>query len=452
MRLAAIAIAACLSIVELSVASDAQAAITKPTHIPAQRLDLALQMLAKQRGLAMAYRSEVVGNRQTAGASGDLTRDEALTQLLSGTGLSYQFLDDNTVTIIPTPTGRTSLSSKGEKAASQTDEDSTQDEQKAGGSFPHGFRLAQVDQGTPTSSASVGNEKPDEQASHAELEEIVVSASKRADETLKETPGALTVLTGKTLDKLGIVDFQDYLPYVPGLSSSTLTIGSPGNYKAVLRGLNSGASATVGYYLDDTTLTPSSPNSIGGSYSPDPALADVERIEVLKGPQATLYGASTLGGIIKIISKKPDLTTFGGDVSVSGVTVEDGGSGYSARGAVNLPLIQNTLAARVSAYDREDPGFTDNVLTGQNNINRDYAHGGQLALRYVPTEKLTFDLTGLIQELSSSGNTMEFLDQQTLRPIYGYGKYSTLSNTTASTQLTVFSLSANYDTGWGTLT
>ncbi|MGH8210384.1 MAG: TonB-dependent receptor, partial [Steroidobacteraceae bacterium] len=162
--------------------------------------------------------------------------------------------------------------------------------------------------------------------------------------------------------------------------------------------------------------------------------------------------ASTLGGIIKIVSKKPDLTAFSGDVSISGVTVDDGASGYSTRGSVNVPLIQGLLAARVSLYDREDPGYVDNVLTGQSNINLDHAYGGRLSLRYQPMDKLIFDLTGLIQKLNAAGGTTEWLDPNTLRPIYGYAKYSTLGNTTASMQLSLFSLSANYDTGWGTLT
>ncbi|MGH8211354.1 MAG: TonB-dependent receptor, partial [Steroidobacteraceae bacterium] len=307
-------------------------------------------------------------------------------------------------------------------------------------------RAQAADQGTPAS-ASEGDA--------TRLEEIVVSASKRADETLKEAPGGMTALTGKTLDNLGVVDFQDYLPYVPGLSAAAAQTGTPGSYNVILRGLNTGSSqstATVGYYLDDTPLTPSSSNSTAGTHAPDPALGDIERIEVLKGPQATLYGASTLGGIIKIVSKKPELTTFSADASVSGVTVDDGGSGYSARGAVNIPLIQNTLAARLSAYDREDPGFTDNVFTGQNNVNLDHAYGGQLSLRYKPTQQLTFDLTGLIQHLYSPGNTQEWLDPQTLRPIYGYDKDFQFFNDTTATQLSLVDLSANYDTAWGTLT
>ncbi|MGH8209679.1 MAG: TonB-dependent receptor plug domain-containing protein, partial [Steroidobacteraceae bacterium] len=195
------------------------------------------------------------------------------------------------------------------------------------------------------------------------LEEVVVTASKRK-ETVKEVPGAVTALSSESLGKLDIFNFEDYLPYVPGLSANGDN-NIPGQFTVILRGLYTGSAQntpTVGYYLDDTPLTPSSSASFFGIFSPDPDVGDVERIEVLKGPQATLYGASTLGGLIKYVYKKPNLNTFGGDVGVSGAAVT-GDVGYGVRGSVNLPIIPSVLAMRVSGYDRQDPGFTDNVNT-----------------------------------------------------------------------------------------
>jgi len=283
------------------------------------------------------------------------------------------------------------------------------------------------------------------------LEEVVVTASKR-EETVKEVPASITALTGINLEKLGVVDFQDYMPYVPSLSQNQNN--QPGYSSTIIRGLNSGSSqttATVGYYLDDTPITPSSPVSTGGYFTPDPDLGDLERIEVLKGPQSTLYGAMTLGGLVKIVSKKPDLTRYGGDFSVSGVTLTNGGSGASVRGALNIPLVQDALAARVSAYYRYDPGFTDNVFRGNTNVNTDHAHGARLSLRYQPIEKLDFELSGLIQNFHAVGNTQEFLDLQTLKPIYQTNQYATPFNEETSTQTTLLSLKANYDTKIGTL-
>lgn len=407
--------------------SYAQATIKYQLDVPSQPLGAALATLAKQTQLQVVYATELVEGFNSSTLHGSMTREEALRQLLARTGLQFEFLDAHTVTL---------------SQARQSDTS----------------RVTAFPGGTPASSVAADEENLGRATQRRiTLEEIVVSASKR-EETLQEVPGAMTALTDETLNNLGVADFQDYLPYVPGLSANPSgTTGTPGTYNVILRGLNTGSSqvtATVGYYLDDLPLTPSSSNSTGGQYAIDPSLGDVERIEVLKGPQATLYGASTLGGLIKIVSKKPDLTTFGGNISASGVSVSDGDSGYSARAAVNIPLIQDTLAARLSGYYRDDPGYTDNVdpISGADDINSAEAYGARLSLRYAPTENLDFNLTGLIQKLESPGNTFEFLDQQTLQPIYGDAKYSSLSNTTTQTQLTVFSLTASYDTGWGTLT
>ncbi|MGH8210852.1 MAG: TonB-dependent receptor domain-containing protein [Steroidobacteraceae bacterium] len=431
----------------LFLASNAIADSPQVVNVPAGDLITGLQRLAKQTGVELVYRPEQLKGLRTRGVQGKLSSVEAVRRVLEGTTLTLHTDSSGALLITTADPGSTAVFSPGFQPPSPTVGE--------GRGEASALRLAQSNTTSVASGGGAGNATAQEPSASGGLEEIVVTASKRYDETLKEVPGAMTALTGRTLDNLGVVDFQDYRPYVPGLSSNLGTFGQPGTYSVILRGLNTGATqptATVGYYLDDMPLTPSATNSTGGIYAPDPDFGDVDHIEVLKGPQATLYGASTLGGLIKIVSKKPDLTTFSGDASVGGVTVDGGGTGYTARGAVNLPLIQNVLAVRLSGYDREDPGFADNAFTGQTNVNLDHSYGGRLSLRYEPTDKLTFDLTGLIQQLHSSGGTLEYLNSTTLQPIYGYDKYSDFSNTTAATQLTLFGLSANYDTGWGTLT
>ncbi|MGH8322591.1 MAG: TonB-dependent receptor plug domain-containing protein, partial [Steroidobacteraceae bacterium] len=207
-----------------------------------------------------------------------------------------------------------------------------------------------LSKGSPSDSSTTGTADTgtaDTGETGAGLEEVVVTASKRP-ETLQNVPGGVTALTSDALTNLGVVSFQDYLPYVPGLTASIGGGGgTPGYYQIIMRGLSSGPSSTtstVGYYLDETPLTPGSTGSQGGVYAPDPDVGDVERVEVLKGPQGTLYGASTLGGLIKIVTKKPDLTNFDANFSAGGVAITDGGAGYSTRGAVNVPVIPGMLA------------------------------------------------------------------------------------------------------------
>ncbi|MGH7880157.1 MAG: TonB-dependent receptor plug domain-containing protein, partial [Candidatus Binataceae bacterium] len=301
----------------------------QPFDISPQSLATALSAFARQSQQEILYSPDVVAQKLSSGVHGTLRPLAALKILLKDSGLTVTTTPKGAILVGTPPATSADSQSASSKESITSDAVSTQGE-KPERPFGDRIRLAQA---TQDASAQIAPTQSGEAARGEALEEIVVTASKRAGETLKEVPGALTALTGKTLDTLGIVDFQDYLPYVPGLSSNPSgTTGTPGTYNVILRGLNTGSSqatATVGYYLDDMPLTPSATNSTGGIYAPDPDFGDVDHIEVLKGPQATLYGASTLGGLIKIVSKKPDLTTFSGDVSVGGVTVDGGGTGYT---------------------------------------------------------------------------------------------------------------------------
>lgn len=291
-----------------------------------------------------------------------------------------------------------------------------------------------------------------ETASGTSVDEVVVTASKQP-ETVKNTPTALSVLGADTLNKLGISQFSDYMTYVPGMSFND--VGAPGHGTVILRGLNTGweqTSATVGFYVDESPFAPNSPSAIGALVNPDPDLADVERVEVLKGPQSTLYGARSLGGVIRVVSLKPDLETFSGSIRISGSEVEGGGGGYGLRGSVNIPLVEDKVAIRLSAYRRGDPGWSDNVRTGDEDVNSDRATGAKFALLMKPTEKLSITLNGLIQDLDINGVSQTDLDPDTLKPISGYDKYSAAFNPHLSAKMSLLNLTADYQAGPGTLT
>src|SRR6516165_4788463 len=154
-----------------------------------------------------------------------------------------------------------------------------------------------------------------------QIEEIVVTATKR-DEKLQEVPVTITAISGQQIENLGIERVADYLPLVPGFSIRDH--GAPGYGTVILRGLNTGdfqTTATVGYYFDNTPFTATGSLSYGAFVTPDPDVSDIDHIEVLKGPQGTLYGASSLGGLVRLISKEPDLHTFGGSATVEGSSV-----------------------------------------------------------------------------------------------------------------------------------
>jgi len=198
-------------------------------------------------------------------------------------------------------------------------------------------------------------------ATEQRLEEVVVTATKRS-ESLQDVPIALQALNSETLDKLNINSFSDYVLYLPNISFAGR---GPGQNEVYIRGLSTGrgslyqsggigAGPTVAFYVDEAPLTSAGRNI-------DVYVTDIERVEVLPGPQGTLYGASSQAGTIRFITNKPDLGRFawGGEISVA--TTEGGEESWGVEGYVNFPLIQDRLAVRIAAYNVQHGGYIDNV-------------------------------------------------------------------------------------------
>ncbi|QXQ08039.1 TonB-dependent receptor [Sphingosinicellaceae bacterium] len=249
-------------------------------------------------------------------------------------------------------------------------------------------------------------------AAHAETQpsaviddDIVVSANKRS-ERLIDVPAPVTALGADQLARTQAVRLEDFAAQVPGLN---LIVNRPGETQIVLRGITTGSpiSSTVAVYIDDTPYGSSTTQARGGSLSPDLDPSDIERIEVLRGPQGSLYGASALGGLVKYVSKSPDLKDAAGRIEVGGNTVSKGGEGYSARGMINLPIISDKLALRVSGYDRRDAGFIDDTQLGVKDINKTDVYGGRAALLWRPSDQLSIDLTATLQNLKGDGSSEE---------------------------------------------
>lgn len=253
--------------------------------------------------------------------------------------------------------------------------------------------------------------------------DIIVTASKR-EEKLRDVPSAITAVTGEAIENLGVQSFRDYASLVPGLSQREG--GAPGMGTVILRGMNTGAQQltnTTAYYIDDMPFTATGFVSSGSLVTPEPELAEVERIEVLKGPQGTLYGASSLGGLVRVITRKPDTTRFYGSVRGEVSTLDGGGNGYMLRGTINVPVIEDKLAIQATGYYRRLPGFTDNVATGTKNVNKSDLYGGRIAIRATPTENLTIDIAGMMQNINTDGYAFEKLLPGTFTPEFGQYKY-----------------------------
>ncbi|MDB6092418.1 MAG: hypothetical protein JWN85_5202 [Gammaproteobacteria bacterium] len=358
MRLSVVVTALCLSIVGLAEADNVHASIRKETSIPSQGLGPALQTLAKDRNFQIVYVSEEIEHLRTRGAVGEFTSEEAIKELLKGTGLGFRYLDDKTVTIVPVVATTADDGSQRPAAAVQ---DGQAKEGKR--SFLDRFRLAQADQGVASGADSVGLEKKTAQAADQQapgfLEEIVVTAQKR-EQRLQDVPQSVSALTGDALDRMGARDFHDILLSIPGVSYSGV---EPGQSHYSIRGVATAASSpTVGIYLDDISLVTVSTGFAGAA---DPVLLDLERVEVLKGPQGTLYGGSAMGGAIKYVSRQPVMNETGVTAEGGVSSTKYGGLSYNLTSVVNLPLIADELAVRVGASYRLDSGYVDYVPHAQ---------------------------------------------------------------------------------------
>lgn len=205
------------------------------------------------------------------------------------------------------------------------------------------------------------------------LDELVVTAERRS-EPLVGRAYPISVLSGDDIARLGGGSFADLAMQMAGVTVTNL--GS-GRNKIFIRGLSDGSftghtQSTVGLYLDDVPITYSAPD-------PDLRLVDVERVEVLRGPQGTLYGSGSIGGIVRIVTVKPDPTTFAGNVTLEAATAQHGAKGTGLDATLNLPLLAGRAALRGSVYRDEQPGYIDNTRLGLSNVNYGQRSGGRIA-------------------------------------------------------------------------
>uniref|UniRef100_B0SXI8 TonB-dependent receptor plug n=1 Tax=Caulobacter sp. (strain K31) TaxID=366602 RepID=B0SXI8_CAUSK len=276
------------------------------------------------------------------------------------------------------------------------------------------------------------------------IEEIVVTALKRST-TIQTTPISISAVTEKSLQSLGASGIQDYFRTVPNLQVEG---NSPTNRRLTLRGVRSAGEATVGLYYDETPLTgPAGTTADASSTSADVNLFDVERVEVLRGPQGTLYGSGSMGGTLRVIMNKPDSHQYTGAVEAQGTATKDGGPGYSVKGMVNVPLIQDKLAARLVLYEAEQGGYVDDLLLNKKDINDQHSTGGRLMLGFTPTDNLTLTATGVFQKTTLDG-------QNSWYPALGSKDYSTNARVIAPTDdnLRMYNVTAKWDLGFATLT
>ena len=235
-------------------------------------------------------------------------------------------------------------------------------------------------------------------AKSGQLDEIVVTATKR-EEKLKDVAMSITALAGDDLLRRTDRGFADFAAQVPGLSIQPTDVGST---RVVLRGQNVGSvGATIATTVDDIPFFMSGAQSNGAFFSADIDTFDLKRVEVLRGPQGTLYGAAAEGGLIKYVTNPPNSTKFEAQV-VGGIsTVAGGDTGAYGKIMMNMPLWDGKAALRVNVTNDAVPGWIDNPLTNQRDVNHGQKKGFRASLLIDPTPELTIRATVFNQKISA---------------------------------------------------
>lgn len=301
-------------------------------QIERQPLLTALVEFAEMTQLSINYSGLDLSGLMANRTSRNVAPQAALREILEGTNLDFRFIDESTVEIFE--------------------------------------RIAARQPRLSDSSNLPGDADGDY------IDELIVTAIKRPA-TSFELPVSVSGISAVALEDLGVYDFQALAPHLAGVSTTNL---GPGRNKIFVRGLSDGpfadrTQAVVGVYIDETPINFSDTN-------PDIRLYDADRVELIRGPQGTLYGAGSLGGIYKIVTNKPELDETSGKARASLSHTEGGGENGLVDVVFNTPIVANELGLRFAGYTNIKDGYIDNVALDLPNVNDLTIYGGRTALRW----------------------------------------------------------------------
>lgn len=319
-------------------------------RIPAKPLDEALIDFAVQSNLTIGGTATCAGDSNSL--VGQYTVEDGLRRLLAGSNCRFRRIASDIIRIVPA--GRT----------------------------------APVKDARPSPAA--------EPPTLSVLPEVVVNATKRAA-TLDQLPYAISTVDAEALRVAGAVDIDDVAAQLASLSTTNL---GPGRNKILLRGLSDGVftgrtQSTVGVYLDDVPITYNAPD-------PDLHIGDLDSVEVLRGPQGTLYGGGSMSGIYRIVTRKPELDQMSGSARGSLGLTQGGGLSDQAEAMINLPLAKDRMAVRVLAYQDVQGGYIDDINLHQAQIDRTIRTGGRAYVRDDIDQTLNVTLGAAIQSIRSN--------------------------------------------------
>lgn len=270
--------------------------------------------------------------------------------------------------------------------------------------------IAQVEPATGVDS------RPADGAETAQTGDIIVTATRR-NERLQDVPGQVSAVSGDMLERLRARTLADFAAFTPGVSFEST---SPSTNRIVIRGVTTGGTqlnSAIGLYLDDVPLGSSTPFGFG-VLAINVGLFDLQRVEVLNGPQGTLFGANSLGGTIRYITQAPTLGETSGRVEGELGHTQNGGTNWATRGVVNAALGDN-VALRIDGIAQEDSGFVQDPSHGRKNQGDARTLNGRASLLFQATPDVSIRLSGFAQRTKSEGFSVAFRDPITHQPTQG---------------------------------
>ncbi|MGH8635183.1 MAG: TonB-dependent receptor, partial [Burkholderiales bacterium] len=279
------------------------------------------------------------------------------------------------------------------------------------------------------------------------LGEVVVTAQKR-EETLREVPLSVSVISSQQLEDFHVTRLTDIAAYVPGLQVTSS--GAPGLTSISLRGIAPvSASATVATYIDENPLGSSGFFQAANALALDLLPYDIERVEVLRGPQGTLYGASAMGGLLKYVTRGPDLSDGEFRIGIGASDVEGAGDlGRDLRVGANLPLVEGRLALRASYARNEIPGYVDDAQRGGQDINDGTQESARVALLWQVSDAVGLDFTATRQSIDSDNNGTVALNTATQGPLLDDLQTLRFVDEPFEKEIDFYSATLNWDLGW----
>jgi outer membrane receptor protein involved in Fe transport len=249
------------------------------------------------------------------------------------------------------------------------------------------------------------------------IDKVIVTAQKREQAAI-DVPASVTSVNTEQLARDGKVRLEDYVAQVPGLSLSSYRQGFT---QVALRGITTGvaqSASTTAFYIDEAPIGSVNAYTAGSAITPDIDPAELQRVEILKGPQGTLYGAGAMGGLVRYVTAPPDFRAMHGSVTVGGNKVTNGGEGSVGRLSLNIPFGDNKMALRVSAFDRTDAGYIAQT-NGKQEVNKTRIKGGRAAFAWMINPDWKVNASALTQRVDGDASSAVDVDPRTLAPLYG---------------------------------